>query len=330
MKPRILSGIQPSGVLHLGNYLGAIRQWVELQHTYDSFFFIVDLHAITVRQDPAVLRENIRRAAATYIACGVDPAKAVLFVQSSVRAHAELTWVLNTFTQMGELERMTQFKDKSKQHKDNINAGLFDYPVLMAADILLYQTELVPVGNDQKQHVELTRDIAERMNNHYDKVLFNLPEPYFPKQGARIMGLDDPMKKMSKSAGSEWNYISLMDDADTVRKKFKKAVTDSGSEIRAAEDKPSLTNLLTIYSLLSGKTIEELEKQYAGQGYGTFKMELAEVVVAWLTPIQEKIDGLLSDPTALDTMLADGAEKASVIADQTLKDVYNTIGLGYR
>lgn len=330
MKPRILSGIQPSGVLHVGNYLGAIRQWVELQHTYDSFFFIVDLHAITVRQDPALLRENIRRAAATYIACGVDPAKAVLFVQSSVRAHAELAWVLNTFTQMGELERMTQFKDKSKQHKDNINVGLFDYPVLMAADILLYQTELVPVGNDQKQHVELTRNIAERMNNHYGNVLFNLPEPYFPKQGARIMGLDDPLKKMSKSAGSEWNYISLMDDADTVRKKFKKAVTDSGAEIRAAEDKPALTNLLTIYSLLSGKTIEELEKQYAGQGYGTFKMELAEVMVAWLTPIQEKINGLLSDPTALDVVLADGAEKASVIADQTLKDVYHTIGLGYR
>ena len=328
MSKRILSGIQPSGELHIGNYLGAIRQWISLQETYESFFCIVDLHAITVRQDPIALREQIRRVAATYIAAGVDPERSTIFVQSEVPAHAELAWVLGTFTQMGELERMTQFKDKAAQHKKNVNAGLFTYPTLMAADILLYKPNVIPVGNDQKQHVELTRNIAQRFNNHYKQDLFVLPEPLFPAEGARVMGLDDPTQKMSKSAASELNYISFADDGATIRKKLKKSVTDSGSEISAGTDKPALTNLLTIYSLVSGKSVKELEKEYSGKGYGDFKSDLGDVLAEWMAPIQQKRDELLTDVAQLDSILDRGREKAEVIAQNTLTEVYNTVGLG--
>ncbi|MBI2411566.1 MAG: tryptophan--tRNA ligase [Candidatus Kerfeldbacteria bacterium] len=329
MSKRILSGIQPTGHLHLGNYIGAVRQWIELQHSYESLFCIVDLHAITVRQKPEELRAAIRRTAAGYLACGVDPEKASIFVQSSVAEHAELAWVLNTFTQMGELERMTQYKDKSKQHAQNINAGLFTYPALMAADVLLYKTELVPVGEDQKQHIELIRNLAQRFNNHYDKPVFTVPEYVPPKQGARIMGLDDPTKKMSKSAESEWNAIALTDTPDVIRKKIKRAVTDSESEVRAGDDKPALTNLLTIYSVVTGKSIADLEKEYVGRGYGDFKTELGEAVVAWITPIQEKMATYMNDAGELDAVLDAGAERARAIATQTLKEVYDVVGLGY-
>lgn len=325
---RILSGIQPSGDLHLGNYIGAIQQWVSLQQQYESFFCIVDLHAITVRQDPALLRERIRRAAASYIACGVDVERSVIFVQSDVSAHAELAWVLQTFTQMGELERMTQYKDKAQRNTHNVNAGLFTYPVLMAADILLYQAALVPVGHDQKQHVELTRNIAERVNHQYNKNIFTIPEPLFPSQGARVMGLDDPTAKMSKSAASEMNYISFADSSELIRKKIQKAVTDSGADICAGEDKPALTNLLTLYSALSGQSVKILEQQYVGKGYGAFKSDLAEVVIEWIRPIQERTEELMSDTDALERILAKGAERARVVANTTLQEVYTTIGLG--
>lgn len=325
---RLLSGIQPSGELHLGNYLGAIKQWVALQDTHESFFCIVDLHAITVRQDPTMLRNNILNVAAAYLACGLDLERATIFVQSDVPAHAELTWVLNTFTQMGELERMTQFKEKAQKHKENINAGLFTYPVLMAADILLYGAEVVPVGDDQKQHIELARSIAERFNKYYHKPVLTLPNVLLQKNGSRIMGLDDPMAKMSKSAARPWNYIALHDDADTIRKKFRRAVTDSGSEIRAGEDKPALTNLLTIYSLLSSKTIAQLEKEYAGTGYADFKNDLADVVILWLAPLQNKMHGFLGDKGELQKILDKGCEHAADVAGVTLRRVYDVVGLG--
>jgi tryptophanyl-tRNA synthetase len=327
MKQRLLSGIQPSGELHLGNYLGAVKQWISLQNDYDSLFSIVDLHAITVRQNPQELRDNVRLAAATYLASGVDPAQAAIFVQSHVSAHAELAWVLNTFAQMGELERMTQFKDKSARNAKNINAGLFTYPVLMAADILLYDTAVVPVGDDQKQHIELARTIAQRVNNHYDTEIFVVPEGKFMESGARIMGLDNPENKMSKSASSALNYISLLDEPDVARKKIMKAVTDTGSEVRAADDKPGVTNLLTIYSLLTDRPVEDIEKEYAGHGYGGFKKGLAEVVIGWLTPLQARIQELLADKAALDTVLTDGAQKADAIAQTTLDRVYTAVGL---
>jgi len=327
MKQRLFSGIQPSGDLHLGNYLGAIQQWIALQHSYESLFCIVDLHAITVRQDPAALRKNIRKMAALYLACGLDPEQATIFVQSDVPEHAQLAWVLQTFTQMGELERMTQYKDKSQRHADNINAGLFTYPSLMAADILLYDTDVVPVGEDQKQHIELTRDIAQRFNHTYNSEVLTVPEGVFQKMGARIMGLDQPDKKMSKSAG-EWNYISLMDAPEIVMKKCKRAVTDSDAQVRAGDDKPALTNLLTIYSLISGKTIASLEEAYVGKGYGDFKKNLGETIVAWLTPIQEKAQEYLGDHEALDAVLANGAKKAQAFAQAKLKEVYATVGLG--
>jgi tryptophanyl-tRNA synthetase len=328
---RLFSGIQPSGDLHLGNYLGAIRQWIELQTSFDSFFCIVDLHAITVRQDPKVLRENIRRIAATYLACGVDPSKATIFVQSAVPQHAELAWVLNTFTQLGELERMTQFKDKAgKQKKAGINAGLLTYPILMAADILLYQTNLVPVGEDQKQHLELARNIAERFNGHYRTTTFVLPEPRIERAGARIMGLDDPTQKMSKSAANAANYVSFADSAAVIRKKIKKAVTDSGSEIRAGKDKPALTNLLNIFSAVSGQRVPDLEVAYIGKGYGDFKTDLGEAVVGFLEPIQKKVVELLADPAELERVLQAGEEHARSVAAETLQSVYETVGLGYR
>ena len=321
---RIFSGIQPTNNLHLGNYLGAIKNWVELQKNNDCIFCVVDLHAITVKHNPKTLKENIINAAKTYIALGIDPNKSMIFVQSDVKEHAELAWILNTITKIGELERMTQFKDKSKQHKDNINAGLFTYPILMAADILLYDTNLVPVGEDQKQHVELTRDLAQRFNQLYGET-FVVPETVIKKDGARVMGLDDPKKKMSKSASSPNNYIALLDTPEIVRKKIMKAVTDSGSEVKSGADKPALNNLLTIYSLLSGVTIKEIEKQYTGRGYGDFKKGLAEEVIKFLINFQNKFNKIKDQE--IKNILKTGAEKAKKIAEKKMTEIKEKIGL---
>lgn len=327
-KKIVFSGIQPSGVIHLGNYLGAIKQWIDLQDKYFSIFCIVDMHAITVKQEPEELQQNIRELAAIYLASGLDPKKAIIFVQSDVSAHAELAWVLNCNTQMGELERMTQFKDKSQRHKKNINAGLFSYPCLMAADILLYQTNKVPVGEDQKQHVELTRDIAHRVNNKYGEV-FTEPEVMMPEAGARIMGLDDPTKKMSKSAASEYDYIAFTDEPDKIRKKIMKAVTDSGSEVKYdVEKKPAVSNLLTIYSLITEKNIKSLEKEYEGKGYGDFKKDLAEAVVEFIEPIQKKYKEYIDDQPKLEKVLTKGAKDAEKMARPTMDNVRKVIGLG--
>jgi len=323
---RVFSGIQPSGVLHIGNYIGAIKQFVELQNDGECIFCVVDLHAITVEQDPEELKKNIISVAAMYIACGIDPNKSTIFVQSDRPEHSELAVILNCFTSLGELQRMTQFKEKA-ENKPNVSAGLFDYPVLMAADILLYQTTDVPIGDDQKQHLEITRNIAERLNNKYGQI-FVVPNPIIKKSGARIMGLDDPTKKMSKSAESALNYIALTDDAETIRNKVKKAVTDSGSEIKSGADKPALTNLLTIYSEISGKTIEELEKEFEGKQYGEFKDSLAEEIVKFLAPIQEKYNALMAEPEKLRQILSDGAKKIEPLAQKTLKEVKNKVGLG--
>ena len=321
---RIFSGVQPTNNLHLGNYLGAIKNWVELQNQYQSIFCIVDLHAITVKQDPKVLRQNVLNVAKTYLALGIDPAKSTIFVQSHVLQHAELAWILNTVAKLSELERMTQFKDKAQQHKENINMGLFDYPVLMAADILLYNTEVVPVGEDQKQHVELTRDLAERFNSLYGKT-FVVPEPMINKVGARIMGLDDAGKKMSKSATSPNNYISLLDSLEVAKKKISRAVTDSGSTIESGADKPALTNLLTIYSLLSGQKIKDIEKEYTGKGYADFKKGLAEIVTNFLSDFQTKFNAL--DDEKVKNILADGAEKARAMAEKKMEEVKTKMGL---
>lgn len=322
--PRLFSGIQPSGVLHLGNYLGAIKQWLELIKKYDSLFCIVDLHALTVRQDPAELRQNIWQLAKTYLALGLDPQKSIIFIQSTVSEHAELAWILGTLTNLPELERMTQFKDKSKEHKENINAGLFTYPILMAADILLYDTEAVPVGEDQSQHVELARTIARRFNDWFGKT-FVVPEVLLQKQGARIMGLDDPTKKMSKSAVSSLNYIALTDDAKTVEKKIAKAVTDSGKEVVSGPDKPALTNLLTIYSLLTDESIPTVEKKFQGKGYADFKKSLAEVIIDFLTPLQKKVKNLSDEK--VQKILAQGQAKAKKLAEKKMREVREKVGL---
>ena len=322
---RIFSGIQPSGNLHLGNYLGAIKNWVALQDKYESFFCVVDLHAITVPQDPQKLRENILEVAKIYLAAGIDPGKSTIFIQSRVKEHAELCWILNTIARLSELERMTQFKDKSqKQGKESVGVGLFDYPVLMAADILLYNTDLVPVGEDQLQHIELTKTLAERFNRKFGET-FVVPEPHFTKEGMRIMGLDDPTKKMSKSAASEFNYVALTDSPDIIREKIKKAVTDSGSEIKSGSGKPALTNLLTIYSLLSGKKITELEQEYVGKGYGDFKKDLAEVVVDFLDNFQKKFNSLNNDEVL--EILDQGAVKAGEIAGKKMEEIKLKVGL---
>ncbi|MDD4476740.1 MAG: tryptophan--tRNA ligase [Patescibacteria group bacterium] len=323
---RILSGIQPTNKLHLGNYLGAIKNWVNLQNQFECFFFIVDLHAITVKQDPKILRENTLDVIKTYIALGVNPKKSIIFVQSDIKEHAELAWILNTITKISELERMTQFKDKSRQHAENINVGLFAYPVLMAADILLYNTNLVPVGEDQTQHLELSRLLANRFNQLFGDT-FIIPEPFIGKQGARVMGLDDPTKKMSKGASSPNNYIALLDDPDVARKKIMKAVTDSGSEIKAADNKPALANLLTIYSLLADKTIKEIEKEYAGRGYADFKKGLAETTVKFLADFQKKFNSI-GDAEA-KKILKSGAEKARSVAFKKMKEIKEKIGLGF-
>lgn len=332
MGKRLFSGIQPSGNLHLGNYLGAIKQWVELQNDNEAIFCIVDLHAITVPQDPMELRKKTLEIAKIYLASGIDPKKSTLFIQSHISGHTQLAWILNTIARMAELERMTQFKDKAqKGGASESGVGLFTYPVLMAADILLYDTNVVPVGKDQMQHIELARDLAERFNKRFGET-FVIPEGKLSKEGALIMGLDDPSKKMSKSAPSEYNYIALTDDADTVRRKIKKAVTDSGSEIVYSDDpssaeagKPALRNLINIYSLLSGKTPKEIEAMYVGKGYGDFKTDLAEVVVNFLTPFQERL-AALSDEAVLE-ILKTGAEKVKPMAREKMRQVFDKVGL---
>ncbi|MBI4262313.1 tryptophan--tRNA ligase [Candidatus Uhrbacteria bacterium] len=323
---RIFSGIQPTNILHLGNYLGAIQNWVRLQETHEALYCIVDLHAITVRQKPEELAQNTRRVAELYLACGLDPERVTIFVQSHVREHTELAWILNTVTKMGELERMTQFKDKATQHSENINAGLFTYPVLMAADILLYGTEGVPVGDDQKQHVELARNIAERFNKWFGETLV-IPKPLIQEEGARIMGLDDPTKKMSKSAPTPNNYIALTDDAETVRSKLKRAVTDSGTEIVSGATKPALTNLLTIYALLRNTTVKAAESHFEGKGYAAFKSELADTVVDFLMPLQERLKKIEANPKTIEKILKKGAKDAVKIAAATMEKVRERVGL---
>lgn len=328
---RILSGIQPTGVLTIGNYLGALKRFVELQHEADCFFCVVDLHALTMPKDPAELRANTLRVANLYLASGLNPDKASLFIQSHVPAHSELAWLLSCQTGMGELGRMIQFKEKSK-NDENAGVGLFTYPVLMAADILLYQADAVPVGEDQKQHLELARDLAGRFNYRYGEV-FKVPEPLITKQesGARIMGLDDPTKKMSKSAPSEMNWIGLLDDPDVIRNKIKRAVTDSGREVcYDPENKPAVSNLMVIYSQFSGLTIEAVRQKYeGGPGYGPFKKDLAEVVVEGLRPLQERYRELQNSGEA-QRALSRGAERANEVAETTLKRAKEALGLTLR
>jgi tryptophanyl-tRNA synthetase len=322
----IFSGIQPSGMLTLGNYIGALKQFVELQDEYNCFFCIVDEHAITVPQDPKQLRKNIKSLAALYLAVGIDPEKATLFIQSEVPAHAQAGWMMQCVAYMGELERMTQFKDKSTG-KESVLASLLTYPPLMAADILLYSANVVPVGEDQKQHMELTRDLAERFNKKYNDIL-TIPEARIPKVGARVMSLQEPTKKMSKSDTNSKGYISLLDDAKQIEKKIKSAVTDSDGIVKFDRDKkPGVSNLLSIYSILEGKSIPELEEMYHGKGYGEFKADLAGVVVNALAPIQEKYYQLI-DSSELDDILDEGAAKANRVAGKMLKKMENAMGLG--
>jgi tryptophanyl-tRNA synthetase len=325
-RPRVFSGTQPTGALHLGNYLGALRGYVAMQETHDCVYCVVDLHAITVRQQRAELRRTTMDVANTFLACGVDPERSLIIVQSHVPQHSELAWILNTVAYMGELRRMTQFKDKTGGgESESIGVGLFDYPVLMAADILLYRADAVPVGEDQKQHVELTRDLAERFNNAFGKT-FVVPEPVIPADAARIMGLDDPTKKMSKSAGSEYNYIALMDTPDAIRRKIKRAVTDSGTEVRPGDDKPALANLLTIYSALSREPLETIVERYAGKGYAEFKSDLGDVVVEALAPFQARMRELEADKAYTLDVLRRGAELAESIAARTLAKVHERLG----
>lgn len=328
-KPVIFSGIQPSGMLSLGNYIGALRNFAKMQDDYDCVYCIVDEHAITVRQNPADLRRRCMELAAIYIASGIDPKKALIYCQSHVSGHAELAWILSCFTYMGELSRMTQYKDKCAKHADNINAGLFTYPVLMAADILLYQTNLVPVGADQKQHLELSRDIAQRFNAIYGDV-FTVPEGYIPKVGARIMSLQEPTRKMSKSDPDE-AFISLLDDADTVRRKLRRAVTDSDGEIRFdPESKPGVSNLLSIMSALGAGSIEEIAQELQGQGYGALKTRTADCVIAALEPLQAEYKRLIADKAYLQGMLDENAKTASYLANKTLRKVQKKVGFATR
>ena len=325
-KKRIYSAIKPSGELTLGSYVGAIHNWVTLQNDYDCLYCIADMHAITVRQDPAQMRRRTLEQLAQYIAAGVDTEKNILYVQSHVPQHAELSWVLGCYTMFGELSRMTQFKDKSRKNADNINAGLFTYPVLMAADILLYNTDLVPVGEDQKQHVEIARDIAGRFNQVYSPT-FTLPEPFIPKTGARIMSLQNPTSKMSKSEQGGEGCVCLLDKPEDIMRFFKHAVTDSGSEIRYdPENKPGVSNLMTIYSCATGKSFEEIENEFIGKGYGDFKTIVGESVVEMLRPIREKTNELLNDKAYLESIYAEGARRASGLAQKMLDKVYRKVG----
>ena len=325
-KKRMLSGIQPSGDLHLGNYLGAIKNWGARSDLYECFYFMADLHTITVRQTPADLRRRTLEQLAQYIACGLDPEKNTLFIQSHVHQHAELGWVLNCYTMFGELSRMTQFKDKSSKHAENVNGGLFTYPALMAADILLYQPDLVPVGHDQKQHCELTRDVAQRFNGVYGDV-FKVPEPYIPETGARIMSLNAPDSKMSKSMPE--GCVFLMERPEDIQRKFKRAITDSDTEncVRFdPENKPGVANLMSIYSAVTGKSFAEIEAEFAGQGYGKFKPVVGDAVIEHLRPIREESQRLLKDKAYLESVYRDGAQKASYVAEKTLRKVYKKVG----
>ena len=325
-KKVMLSGIQPSGDLHLGNYLGAIKNWGARAEEFDCYYFMADMHTITVRQTPADLRRRTLTQLAQYIACGLDPEKNTLFIQSHVPAHAELGWVLNCYTMFGELSRMTQFKDKSAKHADNINGGLFTYPALMAADILLYQPDFVPVGNDQKQHVELTRNVAQRFNNIYGDV-FKVPEPYIPKTGARIMSLNAPDNKMSKSIPE--GCVFLMEKPEDIQRKFKRAITDSDTERYVRfdpENKPGVSNLMSIYAAVTGKSMEEIEAEFDGQGYGAFKPAVGEAVIECLRPIREETERILKDKAYLESVYKAGAEKASYVANKTLRKVYKKVG----
>lgn len=326
-KPRAFSGIQPSGNLHLGNYLGAIRNWVAQQDEYDSLFSIVDLHALSLSTTKESMQKNIRNLASTIIASGVDPEKAILFVQSDVREHAELCWLLSSVTQYGELRRMTQFKDKAGGQEESVSAALFFYPVLQIADIILYDADRVPVGEDQKQHVELTRDVAHRFNQRYGET-FALPKPDIKTTGARIMSLDDPTKKMSKSSPNKNSFIALNDDPNLIRKKIKRAVTDSGSEIVASPDKPALTNLMSIYAILTDDTLDGVAEKFVGKGYGPFKQELGEVVVTALEPIQERLRHFEESPETIDDILSQGAERAREIAGAKMDLVRGRMGIG--
>ena len=328
MKKTILSGSTVTGDLTLGNFIGAINTWTQLQDEYDCLYFLADLHALTVKQDPEILRNRTYSFFAQYIALGLDPQKNIIFAQSQVPQHTELSWILTCLTPMGNLNRMTQFKEKAEKHTQNINAGLFTYPTLMAADILLYNPDFVPVGDDQKQHIELCRDLVTFFENRYGKGIFKMPQPMIGKTGARIMSLQDPTKKMSKSDENDKNFVSIIDDAKKIEKKIKSAATDSGTEIKFdPENKAGVSNLLTIYSVLSGKTIEQLENEYIGKMYGHLKVDLADVVVQKLTPVRAKYDDLMKNRDYLDQLLVAGAEKAAARAEATTKKVYEAVGL---
>lgn len=324
-KKILFSGMQATGTLTLGNYLGALKNWVTLSDEYECFYSVVDLHSITVRQDPAELRKRARNLLALYIAAGLDPKKNCIYYQSHVSGHAELAWILNCFTYMGELNRMTQFKDKASKHADNINAGLYTYPVLMAADILLYQADVVPVGKDQLQHLEITRDIAQRFNAIYGDV-FTMPKPYVGKAGAKIMSLQEPSKKMSKSDENSNASIYLMDDADTIIRKFKRAVTDSEAAVRYREEQPGIKNLIDIYCACTGKTPEETEKEFDSKGYSDFKLAVGESVVSVLKPVQERFLELITDKEYIDGIIKENAEKANYYASKTLRKVQKKVG----
>ncbi|MBC3939409.1 MULTISPECIES: tryptophan--tRNA ligase [Anaerotruncus] len=324
-RQRIFSGIQPTGIMTLGNYLGAIKNWVALQDEYDCVYSVVNMHAITVRQDPKALRENTLAALALVMACGIDPEKSVLFIQSHVKTHAELSWVLSCNTQFGELSRMTQFKDKSAKHPENVNAGLFTYPVLMAADILLYQADLVPVGIDQKQHLELARNIAQRFNGVYGNV-FTLPDGYIPKLAAKVMSLQEPTKKMSKSDDNPKAFIGILDKPETIVKKFRSAVTDSEAEVVCREGKDGINNLLAIYSAVTGRDFPAIEAEFAGRGYGDFKTAVGEAVAETLRPVREQFDRYMADKAFLEECYRKGAARAEAISQRTLDKVYKKIG----
>jgi tryptophanyl-tRNA synthetase len=327
LRKRVFSGIQPTGDIHIGNYLGAIKYWVKMQENYDNIFCIVDLHAITVPQDPGVLKAKIREVTGLLIAAGIDPKRSIVFMQSHISAHSELAWILNCFIPMGWMQRMTQFKEKSQKQREQVSVGLFDYPALMAADILLYRTDVVPVGEDQKQHVELARDAAQRFNSIYGDT-FVLPEPLIPDVGARIMGLDDPTKKMSKSDNASGHAVNMLDPPDAIRAKIMRATTDSHREIRFDESRPGIFNLLTIYQTITGQKQKEIEAQFEDKGYSDFKKALAEVMVESLRPLQESYRELTAEPGHIDAILAEGAAKARPLAEKTLSEVKKRVGLG--
>jgi len=324
-KKIILSGIQPSNYLSFGVYAGALTNWLKFQDEFDTYFMVADLHAITLRQVPAELRKRTLDTVAMYIACGIDPKKSTLFLQSHIPAHSQLTWVLNCFTGMGECMRMTQFKEKSKKNEENINVGLFSYPILMATDILLYQADLVPVGKDQKQHLELTRNLAQRFNHHYSDT-FKVPEPYIPKIGAKIMSLQDPTKKMSKSDDNLNATLFLNDDDETIKRKIKRAITDSDSNVKLSDNKPGVSNLMSMYNIATGKTFENIEKEFEGVGYGEFKLKVAESIAQFISPIRDKFEEIRNNKKYLNEVLEQGREKASRKAMKTLSKVNKKVG----